>query len=72
MSANMTMLLDDYTLVNGAYGNVFLAALLTVSVDGNAYAVAVGASSNPSGANLWTDGGGYMMVEDIGPNRGQQ
>jgi hypothetical protein len=63
--------LDAYTVGAGAYGSATLLALGTVSVTGT-YSITINATSTPSGAQIWTDLGGFFMVEDIGANRGQQ
>ena len=73
MSSNLNMLLDDYAYFPAAYGNIFLSAIVTVSVDSPSHALGVGVSAPANGvASIWTDGGGYMMVEDIGAYKAAQ
>jgi hypothetical protein len=64
-----TSSLDAYTVQPTIYGNEVISALGTVTADGN-YSIGVQATSSTGTSSIYTDIGGYMMIEDIGAEQG--
>jgi hypothetical protein len=62
---------DAYSVGSGTYQSVNMPTLGTVAATGT-YTIQVGATSTPAGAQVWSDIGSFLLVEDIGANRGQQ
>ena len=71
LTAGINIQLDDYIVASVPYGYIYDVAIMTVNADGS-YGLGVGVSAPGTGGSVWTDGGGFIMVKDIGPNRGQQ
>lgn len=64
-SAGVTSSLDAYFKAGSSYGSINWDYIVTVAADG-VYTLSVGClSSLATGSQIWTDGGGYFMVEDL-------
>lgn len=71
-TAGWTSGLDAYAKVTTVpYALAPVSALATVTADGS-YNIGVQAAAVSGTASLWTDIGGYMLIEDLGVNRGLQ